>query len=67
MKVLIVNNIPREGPGFLKDIFEEYKIEFYTYEFEKIKYFLLLMDMMRFSFLVDLIVLTIKLKNERRD
>lgn len=35
MKVLIVNNIAREGPGLLKDILEENRIEFYTYEFEK--------------------------------
>lgn len=35
MKVLIVNNIEREGPGLLKDILEENRIEFYAYEFEK--------------------------------
>jgi len=35
MKVLIVNNIAREGPGLLKDILEENRIDVYIYEFEK--------------------------------
>lgn len=39
MKVLIVNNIEREGPGLLKDILEENKIESHTYYFQKDKSF----------------------------
>ena len=33
MKVLIINNIAREGPGLLQDILEENRIESSTYEF----------------------------------
>lgn len=33
MKVLIINNIPREGPGILKDILEKNSIEYDTHEF----------------------------------
>lgn len=35
MKVLIVNNIPREGPGILQDILEKNNIEFDIYEYGK--------------------------------
>ncbi|NYT03543.1 MAG: hypothetical protein GKC00_02425 [Candidatus Methanofastidiosa archaeon] len=39
MKVLIVNNIGREGPGLLEEILEENEIESYTYEYQKDKAF----------------------------
>lgn len=39
MKVLIVNNIGREGPGLLEEILEENEIESYTYEYQKYKAF----------------------------
>ncbi len=33
MKVLIVNNIPREGPGILKDVLDKNSIRYDTHEF----------------------------------
>ncbi|KYC46336.1 MAG: GMP synthase (glutamine-hydrolyzing) subunit A [Candidatus Methanofastidiosum methylothiophilum] len=39
MKVLIVNNISREGPGLLKEILEENRIDYYIYDFEREKLF----------------------------
>jgi len=60
MKVLIVNNVEREGPRILKEILEENEIESYTYYFQKNKSFPSPMAMVQYLFLVVPIELMMK-------